>query len=114
ELMQHARDGAVINCLVGIHRVGIVLLDRFIHLGELLQAVADIGVAAGRRCWADSLCEQHAQQTERSQNENNQEERTTRTTSHVSKSSGRDVEGPGHPISAQYNIWSACLVGCKR
>src|SRR5271167_2973678 len=48
ELVQHARDGAVINRLVGIHRVGIVLLDRVVNLGELLEAIADIGVGAGR------------------------------------------------------------------
>ncbi len=34
ELMQHARDGAVINGLVGVYRVGVVLLDGLIDLGE--------------------------------------------------------------------------------
>jgi len=55
ELVQHARDGAVINRLVGIHRVGIVLLNRFIDIGELLQAVPNVGIAAGRGRRADSL-----------------------------------------------------------
>ena len=54
ELVQHARDGAVIDRLVGIHRVGVVLLDGLIDLGELLQAVADVGVAAG--CGSPDLC----------------------------------------------------------
>src|SRR6202142_4670285 len=42
--MQHAGDGAVVNRLVRIHRLGIILLDYVIDLGELLQALGDIGV----------------------------------------------------------------------
>ena len=113
ELVQHARDGAVINRLVGIHRVGIVLLDLFIDFSELLEAVADVGVAAGRGCRADSLSKQHSQQTKQTEHENNQEERTTRTTGHVSKSSGRDVKTPVTPSERSITCESASLVGCK-
>src|SRR5271166_2158869 len=93
ELVQHARNGAVINCLVGVHRVGIVLLDGFIDFGELFQAVADIGIGAGRGGRTDSLGKEHAQKTEQSQHKNYREQRTkagtANTTGHVSKSSGR-------------------------
>src|SRR6202140_4015985 len=57
ELVQHARDGAVVDRLVSVYRVGIILLDLFIHLGKLLQAVADVGVTTRRGGWADSLRE---------------------------------------------------------
>ena len=53
-------------------------------------------------------CAEMDPMTEESENEDNQEERTrvgtTRTTSHVTKSLGRDVEGPSHPILAQYTM----------
>ena len=42
EHMQHARDGAVVDGLVRIHRFGVVLLDDVVHRGELAQAVADV------------------------------------------------------------------------
>ena len=55
EHVQHARNGAVVNGLVGVHRLGIVLLDQAVHVGELPQAVTDVGVAA-RGCRGVDFC----------------------------------------------------------
>src|SRR5713226_3275864 len=57
--MQHSRDRAVINGLVGAHRLGVVFFHRFINLGELLVAVPNVGIAAGRGCGADPLREDY-------------------------------------------------------
>ncbi len=43
--VQHAGNGAVVDSFVRIHRLGIILLDNVIDPAELLQALADIGVA---------------------------------------------------------------------
>ena len=98
ELVQHARDGSVVDGLVGIHRVGVVLFDRLIHFGELLEAVANVGVRAGRRRGRNLLGKKHAEQAEQRKDENYKEERTTRTTGHVSKSSGRHRGGIDPPL----------------
>src|SRR5215469_17965232 len=45
EHVQHARNGPVVDSFVRVHWFGIVLLDDVVNLGELLKAVADIGVA---------------------------------------------------------------------
>ncbi len=37
--MQHARDGAVVDGLVGLHGVGEVLLNRVVNLGERLNTL---------------------------------------------------------------------------
>src|SRR5215475_15369514 len=94
--VQHARDGAVIDRLVGAHRLGVVLLNSLIHVGELFVAVADIGVAARRgRCRTDLLGEDHAQKSECCEDENYYEERASRTTSHFWNSLGRTMwRGP--------------------
>ena len=89
--MQHPRDRAVINGLVRAHRFGVVFFHRFINLCELLVAVPDVGIAAGRRCGIDPLRENDPQQAEQSEDKNYQEERATRTTGHVSKSLGREM-----------------------
>ena len=46
ERVQHARDGSVVDRLVGVDRLGVVFLDDGVDIRELLQAVFDIGVAA--------------------------------------------------------------------
>src|SRR5205814_6288963 len=83
EDVQHAGDGAVVDRLIGIHRLGIVLLDYAVNVSELAQAVAHIGVAAGRGRRSDLLPEQHAEKATGDENKNNQEERATRTTDHL-------------------------------
>ena len=50
--MQHARDGAVVDGLVGIHRFGVIVLDERVDVGELLEAVLDFGVAGDGRLLA--------------------------------------------------------------
>ena len=46
EHVQHARDGAVVDGLVRIYRLGVVLFHHVVNSGELVQAVADVRVAA--------------------------------------------------------------------
>src|SRR5438034_236526 len=43
--MQHARNRAVVDGLIRVHRLGVILLDNVISLRELAQALTDIGVA---------------------------------------------------------------------
>ncbi len=59
EHVQHAGDGAVEDGLVGIHLLGVVLLDDVIHFGELLQAAADLRV--GGEPAAGDLAEEDAE-----------------------------------------------------
>ena len=61
--MQHARDGAVVDGLVGIHRLGVVLLNDRVDVGELLEAVLDVGVAGDRRLLAGALGEHDSQKS---------------------------------------------------
>jgi hypothetical protein len=61
EHVQHSGYGAVVDCLVRIHRLSVVLLNDCIDIGELPQTVANFGVAAGSRRRADLLTEEHAQ-----------------------------------------------------
>src|SRR5882724_10714404 len=89
--MQHPRDRAIVNGLVGAHRLGVVFFHRFINLGELLIAVPDVGIAVGRGCGIDPLRENDPQQAEQSEDKNYQEERATRTTGHFSESLGREM-----------------------
>jgi len=63
EHMQHARNGPVVNRLVGIHRLGIILLDQAVDVGKLAQAVTYIGIAARRCCRVDLLTEDHAKES---------------------------------------------------
>src|SRR5262249_46457243 len=60
EHVQHARDGAVVNGLVGVYRFGIVLLDDVVNGSELAQAVADVGIAARGCSGIDLLPEDHS------------------------------------------------------
>ena len=49
ERAQHARDGAVVDGTVGVHWIGIVLLDNGKNLGEVPYGVFDVAPAGGRR-----------------------------------------------------------------
>ena len=82
ERVQHSRDGPVVDGLVSIDRFGVIVFHHLVNLGELLQAVLDISISAGRHHGA-SLREQHAQATTGYENEDDEKERTTRTTSHL-------------------------------
>ena len=42
---QHAGNGAVVNCLIWIERLGVVLLHYLVHLREVAQAVVHVGNA---------------------------------------------------------------------
>jgi hypothetical protein len=61
--MQHPGDRAVVNGLIGIHRLGVIFLDQSVNIGELLKAVLDVGVAGNRRLLAGALGEQNAQKS---------------------------------------------------
>ena len=50
EGVQHAGDGAVVDGavdLVGVQRLGVVLLDQAVDVGELVQGVAQGGLVRG-------------------------------------------------------------------
>src|SRR5581483_3548550 len=42
EHMQHARNGAVVNGLIWVHRLGVILFNDVINFGELLEAGTDV------------------------------------------------------------------------
>jgi len=44
--VQHAGNSAVIDGLVGVDRFGVVILDQRVDVGELLEAVFDVGIAS--------------------------------------------------------------------
>src|ERR1700722_20174623 len=83
EHVQHARNSAVVDGLVRIHRLGVVLFDNVIDSGELTKAVTHIGVTTrgGRRI--NLLSEDNAQKSAGDQYEYNQKECATRTTNHL-------------------------------
>src|SRR4029077_2128315 len=83
EHVQPARNGAVINGLVGADRLGVILLHYVVDRSELAQAVTHIGVATRSRPGVDLLSENHAQEATADQDENYQEESATRTTCHL-------------------------------
>ena len=82
EHVQHARNGPVVDGLVGVHRLGIVLLHHVIHRGELPQAVADVGISPGSGRRIDLLPKYDPEKSAGNKNEYNQEECATRTTHH--------------------------------
>src|SRR5271167_4207270 len=92
EHMQHAGNGAVINGFVGVHRLGIVLLHQAVHVGELAQAVTNVGIAAGSCSRVDLLSEDHAEESAGDKDESYKEECATRTTGHLLVSFGSGVE----------------------
>jgi len=55
--VQHSGDGAVVNRLIGIYRLGVILLDEVIDLLKLLQPIADIIVRSAYRGRIASLAE---------------------------------------------------------
>src|SRR5208337_4676418 len=83
-----------------------VLPARFVDFGEVVEAVAAVGISSRRGGRTESLGNEHAVASDESKNKNDNEQRTkagtANTTGHVSKTSGRDLEGSSHPISAQY------------
>ena len=83
ERVQHPGDRAVVNGLISIHRLGVILLDESVNIGELLKAVLDVGVAGDRRLLAGALGEQDAQKSARKEEKSYQEERPARTTCHL-------------------------------
>src|SRR5579864_1069247 len=66
EHVQHAGNGAVVNRFIRAYRFGIILLDDVIDLGELLQALTDIGVAVVRGCGV-FLGKDHSQESAKGQ-----------------------------------------------
>ncbi len=74
ERVQHARNRSVIDGLVGVHRLGVVVLDQGVNVGELLQAVLNLGVAGHRRLLAGTLGKDNAQKAAGEQKKNYQEE----------------------------------------
>jgi hypothetical protein len=74
--MQHARDGAVVDGLVGVHGFGVIVLDEGVDVGELLKAILDLGVAGDGRLLAGTLGEQNAQKSASKEKKNYQEERS--------------------------------------
>ena len=70
ERVQHARDGAVIDGLVRVHRLGIVLLDDVVHLGKGVQVVAHIAVPAAGGGSPHSLSEQDTDETATDEDQN--------------------------------------------
>ena len=83
EHVQHAGNRAVVNGLIGIHRLRVILLHHVVDCGELAQAVADIRISASRCRRSDLLPEEHPQKSANYENENNQEECATRTKDHL-------------------------------
>jgi hypothetical protein len=80
--MQHPLDGSVIDSLIGVHWLGIVLLDNVIHVGELLKAIANIGIAA-RSCVGILLGKENAEESADCEKQYDKKEGTTRTTGHL-------------------------------
>src|SRR6516165_8725006 len=78
---QHARDGTVVNRLIGIHRLGVVLLHHLVNLGEAADAVADVALVGSRR-GAEALAKQHAHTTTHKNDADNSDSRATRATRH--------------------------------
>src|SRR5436309_9074428 len=83
EHVQHAGNCAVVNGLIGINRLGVILLHHIVDCGELAQAVAYIRITASRCRRGNLLPEEHPQKSANYENENNQEECATRTKDHL-------------------------------
>ena len=82
EHAQHAGDGAVVDRLVRVDRLGIVLLDNVVHLGKGAETVANV-VIRGLRAAADALAVHRAQEAANQDDENDCEKGTAGTTRHV-------------------------------
>ena len=71
--MQHAGNGAVVDRLIGVHRLGVVVLDDLIDISELFQAVTDVGVSSERCLLSRVLGEKNAQAAAGEKKKNYQE-----------------------------------------
>jgi len=76
ENAKHSRNRAVIDGLVGVHGLGVIVLDEGVDVGELLKAILDLGVAGDGRLLAGTLGEQNAQKSASKEKKNYQEERS--------------------------------------
>ena len=74
ERVQHARDRPVVDSFVRIHRLGVIVFDERVHIGELLQAVLDVRVAGHRRLLAGALGEHNSQKSAGKEKKNYEEE----------------------------------------
>jgi hypothetical protein len=74
ERMQHAGNGPVVDSLIRIHWLGVIVFDDGVNVGELLQAIFDIGIARRRRRLSTTLGEKNTEKATRQQEENYQEE----------------------------------------
>ena len=63
ERVQHAGNRAVVDRLIGVHRFGVIVLNQRVNIGELLQAVLNLGVAGHGGLLAGTLGKQNAQET---------------------------------------------------
>ncbi len=101
--VQHARNGPVVDRLIGVHRFGIILLHHVIHSGELPQAVADIRIPTGSGRRIQLLPVQHPEKSAGNENENNQEKCATRTTNHHFFLRRGRRKHPSQRVLAKYN-----------
>ena len=81
EYPQHPGNRAVINGLVGIDRLGVVLLHHLVNLGEAFNAVANVGVIRRRR-GGHALAKDHADTATGQDDANNQYGGATGTAGH--------------------------------
>src|SRR5579872_523116 len=73
ERVQHSRDSAVVDRLIRVNRLGIVLFDDGVNIGELFEAVLNLRVAGERsRLLASALSKQNAQKSAGEQEKNYQ------------------------------------------
>src|SRR5579872_213477 len=82
ERVQHARNRPVVYGFVGVYRFSVVFLDQRIYVGELLEAVLDIGVARHGRLLTGTLGKEYAQESACKEEKIYEEERPARTTCH--------------------------------
>ena len=61
---QHAGNGAVVDRLAGIHRLGVILLHQLVDLREIAQAVVEVADPGRRGVVANALAEDHAKESE--------------------------------------------------
>ena len=83
EGVQHARNRSVVNGFIGIHRLGVVVLDDGIDVRELLQAVFDVGVAGKGRLLSGALGKQDSEEAADYKKKSDQEQRPASTTCHL-------------------------------
>src|SRR6516225_7400172 len=110
EYPQHSRNGSVIDGLVRIHRLRVVLLHDFIHLGETAHAVANVAVTRRRR-GSQALAKHHADTTTGKNDTNNEYSGATGTTGHYCfflRLAG-NLRSPLDPMPAlkKYNTFAA-------